>query len=227
MRKPALLVTSIALLSCAQGEIHHGIDLGGGGADAPSPPRDVSNTVDAANVDAPSGQIDAPTSGCATPFLGTLATWSFASGTGSQAATAAVTMATGVTASSFTRSATLTAASGAGSMNSTNWSTSTTLAKTTYYTLTVTPAAGCALKLTSLAIDAKASATGPAMAVVATDADSFVQTATVSTSATSTPTLSVTSATSPVEIRIFGYDATSSSGTMRVTGTLTLTGAIE
>jgi hypothetical protein len=49
----------------------------------------------------------------------------------------------------------------------------------------------------------------------------------VSTSSPSTPSLSATSATDTLEVRIYGFHATATTGTMRVQNTLTATGAVH
>jgi len=175
-------------------------------------------------ADAPK-QIDAPPDPCA--FSGVMVTYSFSGAAGNQASTAASSTATGVTSAPITRAATLTAVSGAGSINSSNWATTATLDPTKYYTFSITPPAGCALTLTSAAVDAKASGTGPASAAIAASVDNFMATAAVSTSAASTPALTVSGATSAVEIRIYGYAATATSGTLRLQNSLTVSGSLQ
>ena len=191
----------------------------GPGADAPS----------RVNPDAPVGPLpDAPASGsCTSPSSGVLATWSFAGQAGNEATVAASSSASGVTAGSIARSSGLTAVSGATSINSSNWPLGAQLDLTRYYTLTIAPPAGCALDLTSAAVDAKASASGPAMAAIATSADNYTQTSAVTTSAPSTPALAVSGATAMIEVRIYGFSAGSASGTLRVQNTLTLSGAVH
>ena len=173
--------------------------------------------------------MDAPVQhgSCASPFSGVLATWTFSGDTGSQATTASASSATGMTAGAIARAAGLTSSSGANSMNSTNWGTASTRDTTKYYTVTITPPSGCQLDLSAAAIDAKASGSGPMAAVVATSADTFTQTASMSTSVASTPTLAVTGATGAIELRIYGYAASSASGTMRLQNTLSVTGALR
>ena len=63
-------------------------------------------------------------------------------------------------------------------------------------------------------------------AVLGTSADSFVMTTPVSTSAASSPTVTVTSSTS-LELRLFGYSASATSGTFRIETALTINGSIE
>ncbi|MEO8841986.1 MAG: hypothetical protein ABI591_30160 [Kofleriaceae bacterium] len=193
---------------------------------APSISRDGGNPGDAqpiTNGDAPP-HGDAATSGCS--FTGALATWDFSAQAGGEATVAAATTASGVTAGPVTRAAALTATAGAGSINSNNWPSSGALDSTKYYAFTIAPPTGCSLKLSSIAVDAKASGTGPANAVLATSADAFAATAAVSTSAPSSPTITVTSSTS-LEIRLFGYSASATTGTLRVETTLTINGSIE
>jgi len=78
-----------------------------------------------------------------------------------------------------------------------------------------------------MAIDVLASGTGPAMAAVATSADSFAQNAMVSTSAASSPLLTVTAVHGALELRVLGYSATATTGTMRIQNTMSITGALH
>jgi hypothetical protein len=78
-----------------------------------------------------------------------------------------------------------------------------------------------------LAIDAKSSNSGPTMAVVATSDDTFTQNASVSTTAASTPALAVANSSVAVELRVYGFHASSAAGTFRVQNTLTVTGALQ
>jgi hypothetical protein len=179
---------------------------------------------DAMPADAPEG-VDAPTGACS--FSGIVATWSFSGDAGSQTSTAAASRAQGFTAGDVRRASSLTATAGADSINSSNWSTAGSRDTSKYYTLTITPPSGCALDLASAAIDAKSSSTGPSKAVIATSVDSYAATQTVSTSAASTPSLTVTGQTAAVEVRIYGWSASGTAGTMRLQNTLTLTGSLH
>ena len=197
------------------------------GSEAPS------TTADAAIKDAPIS-IDAPrpdsgTSGstCTAAFSGTLATWSFTSETGSQAMTAVASKANGITAGAVTRSAGLTAVSGAGSINSSSWPTSAQRDLTKYYTLTIAPPAGCTLTITTANIDARASGTGPVVAVLSTSVDSYAQTQAVSTTAATTANVAIANASSMVELRIYGYAASASGGTLRLQTSLSLIGSLQ
>ena len=112
-------------------------------------------------------------------------------------------------------------------MNASDWPTGGA-DDTKHYVFTVTPPAGCSIKLTSLSIDLKASASGPSSAAVATSVDGFasMKPATVTTAGgASTVTLSGTSS-SAIEIHVLGYNASSSAGTMRIETTLSLTGQV-
>lgn len=192
-----------------------------------APASDARPPLDGAVVAVDAAHLDAPAAGCAQPASGVLATWSMSTAAGSQATTAASSAAPGVTAGDLHRAAALTAAAGAGSMSSSNWTTSAQRDLTRYYTLSIAPPAGCQLDLSSLAVSAKASGTGPATAAVATSADAFALTASVATAAPSTPALAVTDATGAVEVRIYGYAATSASGTLRLQAELTVSGLVH
>lgn len=170
---------------------------------------------------------DAPPGSCATPTSGMLATWSFVGEPGSQTMTAANAMATGITAGPVARSSGLVVASGTGSINSSGWPIGATLDPSKYYTLTITPPSGCLMDLDALATDTKTSSTGPTIAVLATSSDSFGQTTPVNLNLTSSSNPMITGATGMIEIRIFGYSASSTSGTFRIQNTLMLSGALR
>jgi hypothetical protein len=218
MSTRSLLMVSLVLSGCATaGEPSHenatdaAINIL---ADAPRS-SDATNVVPG----------DAPAGGCA--FTGVLATWDLTGQPGSQTDSPATATANGVTAGNIHRSSALTAVSGADSINASGWTTATHLDSTKYCTLTITPPSGCSIDLTALSVDVKASASGPATAVVATSSDTYAQTAAVSTSSASNATLSVTNASGAIELRIYGYGATGATGTMRVQNTLTVSGSIH
>jgi hypothetical protein len=216
-------VLALAACATAAGHTEHADARAHVFEDAPDNNNDGPPVIDAP----PDAPPDAPSGSCAMPFSGVLATWTFTGAAGNQATTAAASTAPGVTAGGISRSTGLNAVSGAGSINSSGWPTATALNPNFYYTFSVTPPAGCAMDLTQLAIDAKASSSGPAMSSVATNADSFAATTAVSTTAPSTPALAVSSSTASVEIRVYGFHAGSASGTFRVQNTLTVTGALH
>ncbi len=221
-----VLACSTCLAACASAGIPQ-LSI----ADAPEQPTaDAPQSVDGpqSRIDSPQ-QIDGPPAGsCTSPFTGALATWDFSGGAGTESTMPASASATGVTAGDVTRSSDLTATAGNGSINSSNWSNSSSLdTAKSYYTLTVSPPAGCALDVTKLTISTVKSGTGPADGAIGTSADSFGSTTAVSTDASSSPAVTVSDDTSDLEIRIYGYHATSTSGTMRLESTLTVTGSIH
>jgi hypothetical protein len=87
--------------------------------------------------------------------------------------------------------------------------------------------ATCALQVSSLSIDVKASGTGPTKAALATSADAFGQTGAISTTAPSTPNLSVAGTNGSLEIWTYGYSAGGAIGTTRVQNTLSVTGTLQ
>ena len=213
---------ALALIGCANAR--HALPDGDNQPPKDSPGGDDAERDAAPPVDSADGSGSG--GGCAA-FSGVLATWDFTGAAGSQAATDAKTTASGVTAGSVTRSAGLNAVAGANSINSSAWPTSAQLDPAKYYTLSITPPMGCTLSLTSAAVDAKASGTGPTMASIATSADAFAQTAAVSTTAPSTPTLAVSGASGTVEVRIYGFAASAGTGTFRIQNMLSVTGSLQ
>ena len=163
---------------------------------------------------------------CTKPFTGTLATWDFTAAPGSQNSTAVLTAASGVTAGPVSRSTNLMPTDGANSINSSGWPSNAQRDDNTYYTLLLTPPAGCAIAATGMMIDASASSTGPANASVSTSADSFAATAAIATSTPTSPTLSAT-ATTALEIRVYGFAAQATTGTLRIQNKLIVTGALQ
>jgi hypothetical protein len=64
------------------------------------------------------------------------------------------------------------------------------------------------------------------MGAIATSADNFAQQLSISTSTASSPSLVVSAGTAQLEIRVYGYFASSTSGTMRIQNTFSLTGSL-
>lgn len=185
--------------------------------DAPTAGNDTST------VDPPDGP---PASSCTQAFSGELAAWSFAGATGSQTSTPVTSTAPGVTAAPISRAATLTAVSGSGSINASNWAIGAQRDPARFYTFALTPPAGCTLRVDSISIDTTSSGTGPASAMIATSADNFTQTVSLATNTTSSPALAA-GGTGTLEIRIYGFGATAVAGTMRMKTALAVTGALE
>ncbi len=203
-------------------------------AGAPAVPDSGStnnNPPDAGGNNPPDASSNSPpdassnSSNCS--YTGTLATFDFTGQPGNQASTPATSSATDVTASAITRASALTPTSGANSINSSSWTTSSNIDPTRYYTFTLTPGSGCALDVGSLSIQTQASSTGPSHGAIATSDDNFTASTSVTSNGTATATLSVTGATGAVEIRVYGFGATSSGGTMRIEGTLTVSGSLH
>jgi hypothetical protein len=160
-------------------------------------------------------------------FSGTLVTFDLSAQPGSEASAPSNPSPAGVTASALSRSTGLAAQSGGGSINSSGWPTSASADPNHYYSFTLTPAAGCTLTLSSLAIAVRASATGPSGGDVATSVDGFTaHTGALPATGSQTVTLSASGA-GTIEVRIYGYGATSSAGTYRIDGTLTLSGSLN
>jgi hypothetical protein len=169
----------------------------------------------------------ASTGGCASAVTGTLATWDFAAEPGTQASTAVKTAATGIVAGAVERAPALTPVSGVNAMNSSNWPTAAQPDPAKHYKLTLAPPAGCTLSITAIAIDAKASTTGPTLAAVATSVDSYASNVTISTTAASAPVMSVANQSAMVEVHVFGYAAGGTAGTLRLQGTLSVSGSLQ
>jgi hypothetical protein len=189
------------------------------------PPQQDSGTQDPDVYQPPPPQDSGTNTTCA--FSGVLATYDFTGEPGNQTSTKATSSATNVTAGAISRATSLTATAGVDSINSSNWTTSTKLDTTRYYTFTLTPQGSCSLDITKLSITTKASTTGPASGSLATSDDNFATTTSFAPNTTATPTLSVNGATGAVEVRVYGYGASGAGGTMRVDSTLTVSGALN
>lgn len=193
-----------------------------------------ANIPDVAIVDAgpdvvlvkDAGPVDSGTL-CPTPKTGVLATFDLSLEAGNQAQTAVTTAAPGLTVGALTRGGALTAVSGSGSINSSNWSTGSTLDTTRYYTVKLTPDPKCALSLSSVAIDTKASGTGPTGGAIATSRDAFASTTSFATGSATTVKVVVTKASGALELRVYGTGATGAGGTMRIENTFSISGALE
>lgn len=215
------------LASCASYSPDLGSEPFACGSSAPLCPDgyDCTNNVCTNGAGSGSGS-GSDTTTCSMRFTGVLASWSMTAQTGSEVSVPAMTNAPGITAGPLSRAAALTATSGTGSINSSGWPSTAVLDPTKYYSVTLTPPAGCKLAVMSLATDVASSATGPMNASVASSADNYAASAIVPTTVTGTPAL-VVSSTTMVEFRIFGFNATATTGTMRVQNTLAITGALQ
>jgi len=181
---------------------------------------DVEQQDAAQDVDASANE----SSTCAAS--GTLVTYDFTGAPGNQTSTAATSTTSGITAGAVARASTITPVSGANSINGSGWSTSS-LDSTRYYTLSISPPPSCTLSITSIDIDTKSSSTGPASASLATSADGFSTKTTVTTNASTSVAMSVTGVTSTLEVRVYGYAASGTAGTMRIENTLSVAGTLQ
>ena len=201
-------------------------------SDAGSTTKDAAASVDSGSSQDAAQQPQQPDSGttntsCGSAYTGSLATFDFSNEPGNQTSTPATSVASGLTAGDLSRSSALTATSGTSSINSSNWTTSQTLDSTRYYTFTLTPPSGCSLDLSSLSITTAASKTGPADAVIATSDDGFSSTVPFTVGASDTPSVGVSGATNAVEVRLYGFGASSTAGTLRINSTLTVSGSVQ
>lgn len=205
-----------------------GGDDAGAGTETGAGGNEGGTVAEAGKADG-SAQPEGSTSACAGHgTTGPLVTFDLSSQSGSETSVTAGTVATGVTSGALTRASGLTATSGSGSINSSGWGTGSSADSGKYYTFTVTPGAGCTVTLSSLATTLQASSTGPTKADVATSIDSFgTHTASVSASGSPTVTLSGVSGSSAIEVRIYGYGASGSGGTFRLSSSLSVSGTIE
>ena len=208
------------------------VDAAAFGSDASASSKDGGTSVvedaSAPGQDSGTQNVDSGnTNTSCTPFTGALATFDLTSAPGNQTSTPATNVASELTAGDLSRSSALTATAGTGSINASNWTTSTAADTTRYYTFKLTPQSGCALDLTSLSVTTSASKTGPTLASVATSDDNFGAPTAVSVGATDTPALAVSGATGAVEVRLYGYAASSTSGTLRIATTLTVSGSLK
>ena len=189
----------------------------------------VADTGGGKDAVADTAPPDTGTTGCVGHGTsGVLVTFNLSGQTGGEATALPASSAAGIASGAISRSSALTAVSGSGSINSSGWPTTATADATHYYTFTVTPAAGCTVTLTSLALDLLASSTGPSKGDVATSADSFAaHTTSFATTTMPTAILSGASGSGPLEVRVYGYGASGSGGTFRIQQTLTLSGSIN
>jgi hypothetical protein len=198
---------------------------------SPSPPDADAGAPDTARRPdtAPPPDTGPPDTGstCATAgFSGALVKFDLSSQPGSETSAAATSTATGVTATALSRSAGLTATTGSGSMNSSNWPS--IVDATRYYHFSIAPPAGCTVALTTLAVDFSASGSGPTTADVATSMDNFAaHKGSMSASGSGSISLAGVGGTAVIEVRVYGYGASSAAGTFRIQNTLTLSGTLN
>lgn len=164
---------------------------------------------------------------CASVFNGVLATFDFTNEPGNQASTPAKSTAPNVTATAMARSNAVTPTTGVNSINASNWTMQSQVDTTRYYAFSIAPPQGCTLDITQIAVDTKSSSTGPSTGSVATSADKFGQQTTFATNVPTKVSVTASMQTNTVEVRVYGYGASSTSGTMRIQNTLTISGALN
>ena len=171
--------------------------------------------------------IDTGSTCAAHGYTGVLVSFDLSSQTGSEASVPATPVAPGVTGVALTRSAAILPVSGSGSINGSNWAAGPSADATRYYTFGINAGAGCTVTLTGLTIDTVASTQGPKTVDVATSADAFAtHTAASAGTSASTKTLAAT-ASSPIEVRVYGYAAGATAGTLRIQNMMTLSGTLN
>ncbi len=137
-------------------------------------------------------------------------------------------VAAGVHVSVLARSAVLVPGSGSGSLNASNWAKGASADPSAYFAFTVTPVSGCTLQRMTLALDVRASSTGPSAVDVATSADGFqTRFGAFATGSPTTVTLPTASSSGPLEVRVYGYGAASTLGTLRIQNAMTLSGDVH
>lgn len=194
-------------------------DDAGGGNDAIAM-KDTSSSLDTSMISDTSAMDTS--SSCS--FSGVLATWDFTMEPGNQPSTASKTSAPGVTAGAVQRSNGLTATAGAGSINSSNWPTGA-LDPMKYYFFTLQPPNGCTIDITTIAINTSASGTGPAAASIGTSADNYASKKTFTIG--SNAMVSLTASGSMLEVRVYGYTAGATGGTLRIQSMLSVSGSLK
>ncbi len=203
-----------------------------GSADATLTP-DSSTAYDASTRDSgvlvDSGASDSSTPTCAAHgFSGVLATFDLVGQPGNEDVAPATSVAAGVRVGSLSRSTALNASAATGSISSTNWGMGQSADPNTYYALVITPTSGCSIDATSLALDMRSSNAGPESIEVATNADGFARHfGTFGGTGTTTVAFPRVGGAGPLEIRIYGYGASSSVGTLRIQNVPILSGEIR
>ena len=194
-------------------------------------PKDGGVSKDAstdATTVAPEAGVDAGGPPPACSFAGILAKYDLSALSGSAAKADPTTVNGGIVATAIVRS-NVAAASASGGLNASGWPTAAAVDATKYFSFKLTAPAGCAFKTSTVAVNLKASGSGPANGSVATSADAFAGQTAASTAGTSLtlPIVADTGAGQTLEVRIYGYAAAGASGTLRVDNLVTVSGALH
>ena len=198
---------------------------GDGGGDAPAVAPEAGAARDATVPDGAVGTDASPTSACA--FTGQLVAFDLDQAMGAQADLAPSSKVAGLGATPLRRGGVMTVPTNH-AMNASDWPLGG-IDLTKHFVFTVTPPAGCAVTASSLAVELKASGTGPASAAAGTSVDGFAARQSLAASGGGAAVVlfaAGTKTTAALEVRIFGFDASSSGGTLRLQGTLALTGTL-
>lgn len=228
-----LAASSLCIFGCATGVADSEVavpkaDAGPLKSDAGGLGSPVAQDSGAPAQDPDPVDAGAPAQGsCGSPFSGAIATFDFTGEPGSQASTPSKSSAPGATVGPVTRAQTVTAVAGLNSINASNWAMTTQPDTSRYFTFKITPPAGCTLDLSSASIDTKTSASGPTKGAVATSVDGFKTGTSFAAGAAGAVPMTVSGAMSAVEVRVYGWGAQSTSGTLRIQNTLTITGALK
>lgn len=158
---------------------------------------------------------------------GELAVWDLAGQPGTQASTAAATTLPGVTAQPLARSPSLMPSPGTDCISASNWPSGGQPDPSSYFTLALSAPSGCTLSLSSIMLDVKSSGTGPTSAILSTSEDGFTQQVPVSTTAPGQISLSLTATSGTIELRVLGFAASASTGTMRIENQLSVMGSVQ
>jgi hypothetical protein len=221
--RPLVFCLAVAGSACAVAGLANESSPDGSMPAAPDAPGRGSNL--GSNMGSNGSGSNTMSGTCAQAASGTIGTWDLSSASGSQTSSPG-TSKPGATAGALTRSSDLTAVSGTGSINSNNWPAAATLDTTHgYYTFTITPPSGRTVSITGASITTAASSTGPAKIGIGTSADQFGHM--TSLTSTTSPALSVSAATGTVELRVFGWASVGATGTLRISGQLTVTGSFQ
>ena len=162
-----------------------------------------------------------------------IATYDFTGTLGSQISQPPTSVIANVTATDITRGSGINPNAGANSINSRDWEP--TFDANDYYEFIITPSANYTINLTNLSIQFQKSATGPnnyeirtkvgANAEVTQGTGTFGTAGTASVGVISTsPVLGVVPSSTAVRFRIYAYGSSNTTGTLRLTSPLTLSG---
>ena len=159
---------------------------------------------------------------------GTLGNYATAGLSGVSASIPPSNVATNATFSNLTRGSGLTATSVTNAFNSSGWTTSSAPDANDYYEFTITPNAAHQFSASELRVGLQRSSTGPPNVVLRTSLDSFasnigpVISPPIAPVAVATSVIDLTTVTglqnssTPVTLRLYGYGASSSAGTLRI-----------